>query len=72
MSENKSSTNEPPYPPASYAWYVVGVLTFVYIFSFIDRTILNLLVAPIRRDLNINDTQMSVLMGSAFALAYTF
>ena len=72
MSENKSNPTEPPYPPASYAWYVVGVLTFVYVFSFIDRTILNLLVAPIRRDLDINDTQMSVLMGSAFALAYTF
>jgi len=51
---------------------VVGVLTFVYIFSFIDRTILNLLVAPIRRDLEINDTQMSLLMGPAFALFYTF
>ena len=72
MSDNKSNPAEPPYPPASYAWYTLGVLTFVYIFSFIDRTILNLLVGPIRRDLNINDTQMSVLMGSAFALAYTF
>lgn len=40
---------EPPYPSARYAWYVVGVLTLVYIFSFIDRQILNLLVRPIRR-----------------------
>jgi MFS family permease len=72
MPEPVRTPNEQPYPPAPYAWYVVGILTFVYIFSFIDRTILNLLVAPIRRDLNINDTQMSLLMGTAFAFFYTF
>jgi MFS family permease len=63
---------EEPYPPLGYAWYVVGVLTFVYIFSFIDRQILNLLVRPIRRDLGISDTEMSLLMGFSFAVFYTF
>ena len=63
---------EPPYPSSRYAWYVVGVLTLVYIFSFIDRQILNLLVRPIRRDLGISDTQMSLLMGFSFAIFYTF
>ena len=62
---------EAPYPSIKYAWYVVAVLTFVYVFSFIDRQILNLLVKPIRRDLGISDTQMSLLMGLAFALFYT-
>jgi len=41
-------------------WYAVGVLTLIYVFSFIDRQILNLLVKPIRRDLGISDTQMSL------------
>ncbi|HSB08440.1 MAG TPA: MFS transporter [Blastocatellia bacterium] len=69
-----TQTTEPeqPYAPAGYAWYVVGVLTIVYIFSFIDRQILNLLVRPIRRDLGISDFQMSLLMGFTFALFYTF
>ena len=66
-----SQTEEPPYAPAVYAWYVVGVLTLVYIFSFIDRQILTLLVAPIRRDLQISDTQMSLLMGFSFVFFYT-
>jgi MFS family permease len=66
------NVSDEPYPPSGYAWYVVGVLTFVYVFSFIDRQILNLLVRPIRRDLGINDTQMSLLMGLSFALFYTF
>lgn len=62
---------EEPYPALRYAWYVVAVLTFVYVFSFIDRQILNLLVRPIRRDLGISDTQMSLLMGPGFAVFYT-
>ncbi|MGE0129647.1 MAG: spinster family MFS transporter [Blastocatellales bacterium] len=65
-----ASEVEEPYPPSGYAWYVVAALTFVYTFSFIDRQILNLLVAPIRRDLGISDTQMSWLMGPAFAFSY--
>ncbi len=63
---------EESYPSAGYAWYVVIVLTLVYVFSFIDRQILNLLVKPIRRDLGISDTQMSLLMGFSFAVFYTF
>ena len=58
------------YPRPGYAWYVLGVLTLVYMFSFLDRQILNLLVAPVRRDLHISDTQMSLLSGFAFALFY--
>jgi len=59
------------YPSAGRAWFAVSVLTTIYIFSYLDRTILTLLVAPIRRDLTINDTQISLLHGFAFALFYT-
>ena len=59
------------YPNQIYAWYVVSVLTVAYIFSFIDRQILNLLVEPIQQDLNLSDTQISLLQGMAFALFYT-
>jgi MFS family permease len=59
------------YPPTRRAWYAVAILTIAYIFSFIDRQILSLLVVPIRRDLHISDTQMSLLMGLSFALFYT-
>ena len=55
-----------------YAWYVVGVLTLLYAFSFIDRQIFSLLVGPLRRDLRIGDAKMSLLIGFSFALFYTF
>ena len=67
-----SSKRDDSYPSARYAWYVVGVLTLAYVFSFIDRQILTLLVGPIKRDLHISDTQMSLLMGLSFAVFYTF
>jgi MFS family permease len=60
------------YPPVRYAWYVVGVLTLVYVFSFIDRQILSLIVGPVRRDLHIGDAGVGILIGPVFAVFYTF
>jgi MFS family permease len=54
-----------------YAWYVVGLLTLANISSFLDRQILALLVVPIKRDLHLSDTKISLLMGLSFALFYT-
>ncbi len=53
-----------------YPWYVVLVLTAVYMLSFVDRTILGMLVGPIQADLGISDTQFGVLTGFAFTLFY--
>jgi MFS family permease len=53
------------------AWYAVGVLMVLYICSFVDRQILSLLVAPIRRDFGMTNTQIGMLQGLAFAILYT-
>jgi len=58
-------------PKLSYAWYVVGLLTLANISSFLDRQILALLVVPIKRDMHLSDTKLSLLMGLSFALFYT-
>lgn len=63
--------NNNGYPSSTRAWVTVAILMVAYVLSFVDRQILNLLVEPIRRDLAINDTQMSLLMGLSFALFYT-
>ncbi|MDO6711687.1 MFS transporter [Aliiglaciecola sp. 2_MG-2023] len=54
-----------------YAAYLIFILLLAYTFSFIDRQILSLLVEPMKRDLDISDTQMSLLQGLSFALFYT-
>lgn len=66
-----AGASEAPWPRPAYAWYVLGVLTLAYTVSFIDRQILALLVEPIRRDLKISDTEISLLQGFAFAIFYT-
>ncbi len=67
-----SPTAVESYPSPGYAWFVVGLLTLAYVFSFIDRQILNLMVGPIKKDLGINDRQMGLLIGASFAVFYTF
>jgi MFS family permease len=69
VNESLDQTAE---PPRRYAWYVVGVLTLLYTFSFVDRQIFSLIVGPLRRDLHITDTQISLLIGFSFAVFYTF
>ncbi|MCZ6888304.1 MAG: MFS transporter [Gammaproteobacteria bacterium] len=54
-----------------YRWYVLSVLVVVYVFNFIDRSILGILVEPIRLDLGVSDTLMGFLGGFAFAAFYT-
>ncbi|MET1755719.1 MFS transporter [Novosphingobium sp. RD2P27] len=41
-----------------------------YVFSFIDRQILSLLIEPIKHDLSLSDTQFGLLQGLAFSLFY--
>jgi MFS family permease len=65
------TTSSIPFPTSGQAWYLVCVLLIFYIFSFIDRQILSLLVGPMRRDLDITDEQMGLLGGFAFAIFYT-
>jgi MFS family permease len=57
-------------PDERRGWYVVILCMIAYIFSFIDRQILALLIGPIQADLGISDTQFGLLHGLAFSLFY--
>jgi MFS family permease len=49
---------------------VVAILIVTAVLSYTDRQVLSLLVDPLRADLHISDTQVSLLMGTAFAVIY--
>ncbi|MGI4879631.1 MAG: MFS transporter [Janthinobacterium lividum] len=53
-----------------YAWYVLVVLMVVYVFNFIDRSILTILGPYIQKDLGLSDGQIGLLSGTVFALFY--
>ncbi|HTO41622.1 MAG TPA: MFS transporter [Rhizomicrobium sp.] len=65
-----SNNSKAPPVAGRAAWYAVVILTVAYAISMVDRIILSLLVEPIQRDLNINDTQFGLLQGFAFVLLY--
>ena len=58
------------WPSAPRAWYALVVLTVALMIATIDRGILTLLVAPIKADLKLSDTQFTVLHGWAFVSVY--
>lgn len=49
----------------------LALLTAAYVLSYVDRTIMSLMVGPIRADLGLSDTEFSLLGGLAFAIFYS-
>jgi MFS family permease len=70
MAQAAPDMDESGYPARSYAWTVVAILIATAILSYTDRQVLSLLVDPVRADLHISDTQISLLLGTAFAVVY--
>ena len=66
-----TSRSESAYPSPARAWGLAVLLTIAYAVSFIDRQIISLMVQPIKADLQLSDTEISLLLGFAFALFYT-
>jgi len=58
------------WPSERRGWIVTFILLIAFTFSFVDRQVLNLLVEPIRQDLQVSDTRISFLQGLAFAVTY--
>lgn len=73
VGEPRAGGAEPaaPYSDA-YTRYVLGLLFVAYVFNFIDRQILAILLQPIKEELGASDTAMGLLTGAAFAVFYTF
>lgn len=59
-----------PAQPDSRAWFVLGMLCFVYVLNFLDRQLLSILAKPIQDDLQITDGQLGRISGLYFALFY--
>ena len=56
---------------ASPGGRVLLILLIAYIFNFIDRQIIGVLAVPIKAELGLTDTELSLMGGIAFALFYS-
>jgi MFS family permease len=63
-------TDNDKYGSSAYRGYVLGMLTLVYVFNFLDRQLLVILQEPIKAELGLSDTQLGLLSGLAFAVVY--
>jgi predicted MFS family arabinose efflux permease len=53
-----------------YTKFVLGMLTLVYVFNFVDRQLLVILQESIKKELRLSDTQLGLLSGFTFAIFY--
>jgi predicted MFS family arabinose efflux permease len=60
----------PGYGSKSYRAYALGVLLVVYVFNFIDRSLISVVQEALKRDLQIGDFELGLLGGPAFAILY--
>src|SRR6201989_538145 len=52
-------------------YYVLALLTVIYALNFLDRTIFNVLIEPIKKEFALSDTTMGLLAGFGFVLFYS-
>lgn len=71
MKDSNTATNEQAEFSAGYRNYALFILLLGYIVNFVDRSILAILLEPIKQDLDLSDTQLGFLGGLAFALFYS-
>ncbi len=67
------ATAEPPQQAAGshgYSLYVLAILGIVTVFDYYDRSLISILIEPIERGLHLDDAQIGLLSGVAFAFAY--
>lgn len=54
----------------AYRAYVLALMLVVYSFSYIDRTLAGVLAPMIKDNLNLTDTQLGLINGTAFAFVF--
>jgi len=57
--------------PSLRRYYVLGILTVVYALNFLDRTIFNVLIEPIKKEFALTDTTIGLLAGFGFVAFYS-
>jgi len=56
---------------SAYAWYVAIIFAIFFVFSFVDRQIIGVLVKPMKAELMLSDLQLSYIGGLSFVIFYS-
>src|SRR6476620_10183667 len=55
----------------SYSWYALWLLTLVYVFNYLDRTIIYILLPLIKKEMAFTDLQLAMLGSMSFVIFFT-
>jgi predicted MFS family arabinose efflux permease len=64
------SVENPSSRSGVYRWYTLGLLLLVYSCTTIDRSILSVLVEPLKKNFGLSDSQVGMLAGLAFSVPF--
>lgn len=56
---------------SGYSWYALSLLTLVYVFNYLDRTIIYILLPLIKKEMAFTDLQLALLGSMSFVIFFT-
>ena len=71
MAEDSTQVSAPPVAISTRGWYALGILALVYAVNIADRFVVSALIEPIKHELQLSDTAIGFLTGTALAIFYT-
>jgi predicted MFS family arabinose efflux permease len=57
-------------PIPGRAWWALAVLTLIYMLHSVDRSVMSIVIEPIKKEFHLGDGQLGILTGLAFGLTY--
>jgi len=60
-----------PSSGSSYAWYALGLLATVNLLNYVDRSLIYILFAPIKKEMSFTDFELGLLGTTSFVIFFT-
>jgi predicted MFS family arabinose efflux permease len=57
-------------PVPAHAWYGLALLTLIYACHWLDRTVISLIIEPVRQEFGLTDAQIGLLTGLAYGTSF--
>lgn len=70
MTVDVGRVEAPRASATGYTWFVCIVMMLTLAFNYMDRTVISILVAPIKHEFDVDDTAIGLLQGAAFSVVY--
>lgn len=67
----KTPNSSDKHEASGYAWYALALLTLVYVLNYLDRSLIYILLPPIKKEMAFSDVQLALLGSMSFVIFFT-